>query len=159
MKKIERLIEKAKGNKIAFVVPEELIDTVEKYFDDDNLYDFTRGEVNLSIFGIDFDNDEKVLDCGVYGFYVDQGYELITLTKEDFKDITEDTNAAKSTVDNRTLLIVYFDTLYINDKTDDIYFSNEEAKQFFMTSDNPSDCTVVPAFGKSFERKPYISIY
>ena len=55
MKKIEKLIEKAKGKRIALVVPEELIDTVEKYFDDDNLYDFTRGEVTLSIFGIDFD--------------------------------------------------------------------------------------------------------
>lgn len=158
MKKIERLIEKAKGNKIALIVPEELIDSVEKYFDDDNLYDFTRGEVNLSIFGIDFDNDEKVLDCGVYGFYVDQEYKLITLTKEDFKDITEDTNAAKSAVDNRTLLIVHKNTLAINDVTDDVYFNDDEAVQFLSTVIT-NVYTIIPTYGKSLERKPHISLY
>ena len=159
MKRIETLIEKAKGNKIALIVPEELIDTVEKYFDDDNLYDFTRGRGNLSIFGIDFDNDEKVLDCGLYPFYVAQEYELITLTKEDFKDVEESSNQS-SPHDDRTLLIVY-DTshLIINIQTGDIYFNQEEAESFFMTSDNPSEYTVIPAFGKSFERTPHISIY
>ena len=159
MKNIEKLIKEAKGNKIALVVPKELVDTATEYFNDDGFTEFAEENREFGNFGIDYDNYAKEFDYGVQGFYVDQEYKLITLTKEDFKDITEDTNAAKSAVDNRTLLIVYFDTLYTNDKTDDIYFSNEEAKQFFMTSDNPSDYTVVPAYGKKFELKPHISIY
>ena len=158
MKKIESLIEKAKDNKIALIVPEELIDTVEKYFDDDGLYDFTREEAKNCSFGIDFDNDEKVLDYGVYDFYVDQEYKLITLTKEDFKDITEDTNAAKSAVDNRTLLIVHKNTLAINDVTDDVYFNDDEAVQFLSTVIT-NVYTIIPTYGKSLERKPHISLY
>ena len=156
MKKIETLIENAKGKKIALIVPEELIDTVEKYFDDDGLYDFTREEAKNCSFGIDFDNDEKVLDYGVYDFYVDQEYELITLTKEDFEESSNQT----SPHDDRTLLIVY-DTshLIINIQTGDIYFNQEEAESFFMISDSPSEYTVIPAYGKKFERKPHISIY
>ena len=153
MKKIETLIEKAKGNKIALVVPEELIDTVEKYFDDDGLYDFTREEAKNCSFGIDFDNDEKVLDYGVYDFYVDQEYELITLTKEDFEEVKS------LTFDNRTLLITYNNSLYVNNKTNDIYFSDEEVEQLFKTISNPFSYIVIPAYGKKFERKPHISLY
>ena len=159
MKKIETLIEKAKGNKIALVVPEELIDTVEKYFDDDNLYDFTRGEVTLSIFGIDFDNDEKVLDCGVYGFYVDQGYELITLTKEDFADITEYSNDTDNSIDNRTFIVMLKSCPITNSQSNTIYFSEEECNQYLYTINNLRDVVIIPAFGKKFERKPHISIY
>lgn len=159
MKKIERLIEKAKGNKIALVVPEELIDTVEKYFDDDNLYDFTRGEVNLSIFGIDFDNDEKVLDCGVYGFYVDQGYELITLTKEDFEDITEYSNDTDNSIDNRTFILMLHNRPVINSQSNTIYFNEEEYNQYLDTLDNLRDVIIIPTYGKHFERTAHISFY
>ena len=152
MKKIETLIEKAKGNKIALIVPEELIDTVEKYFDDDNLYDFTRGRGNLSIFGIDFDNDEKVLDCGLYHFYVAQEYELITLTKEDFKDITENE-------DNRTFIVMQCNRPVINSQSNTIYFNEEEYNQYLDTLDNLRDVIIIPAFGKSFERTAHISFY
>ena len=153
MKKIEKLIEKAKGNKIALIVPEELIDTVEKYFYDDGLYDFIREVAKNYSFGIDFDNDEKVLDYGVYDFYVDQEYELITLTKEDFEEVKS------LTFDNRTLLVTYNNSLYVNNKTNDIYFSDEEVEQLFKTISNPFSYIVIPAFGKKFERKPHISIY
>ena len=152
MKNIETLIEKAKGNKIALIVPEELIDTVEKYFDDDNLYDFTRGRGNLSIFGIDFDNDEKVLDCGLYHFYVAQEYELITLTKEDFKDITENE-------DNRTFIVMQCNRPVINSQSNTIYFNEEEYNQYLDTLDNLRDVIIIPAFGKSFERTAHISFY
>ena len=153
MKKIEKLIEKAKGNKIALIVPEELIDTVEKYFYDDGLYDFIKEVAKNYSFGIDFDNDEKVLDYGVYDFYVDQEYELITLTKEDFEEVKS------LTFDNRTLLVTYNNSLYVNNKTNDIYFSDEEVEQLFKTISNPFSYIVIPAFGKKFERKPHISIY
>lgn len=156
MKNIEKLIKEAKNDYVGLVIPKDLIDMVIKYFNDKYLTeyidDLTEDEKRELV--IDFCNGLGELDYGLVDWYKDHDYKLITLTKEDFEDVTESPK-----VDDRTLLIVYFDTLYTNDKTDDIYFSNEEAKQFFMTSDNPSDYTVVPAFGKSFELKPHISIY
>ena len=158
MKKIERLIEKAKGNKIALVVPKELVDTATEYFNDDGFTEFTEENREFGNFGIDYDNYAEEFDYGVQGFYVDQEYKLITLTKEDFKDITEDTNAAKSAVDNRTLLIVHKNTLAINDVTDDVYFNDDEAVQFLSTVIT-NVYTIIPTYGKSLERKPHVSLY
>lgn len=158
MKNIEKLIEKAKGNKIALVVPKELVDTATEYFNDDGFTEFTEENREFGNFGIDYDNYAKEFDYGVRGFYVDQEYKLITLTKEDFKDITEDTNAAKSAVDNRTLLIVHKNTLAINDVTDDVYFNDDEAVQFLSTVIT-NVYTIIPTYGKSLERKPHISLY
>ena len=158
MKKIETLIEKAKGKRIALVVPKELVDTATEYFNDDGFTEFAEENREFGNFGIDYDNYAEEFDYGVQGFYVDQEYKLITLTKEDFKDITEDTNAAKSAVDNRTLLIVHKNTLAINDVTDDVYFNDDEAVQFLSTVIT-NVYTIIPTYGKSLERKPHISIY
>ena len=158
MKKIETLIEKAKGKRIALVVPKELVDTATEYFNDDGFTEFTEENREFDNFGIDYDNYAKEFNYGVQGFYVDQEYKLITLTKEDFKDITEDTNAAKSAVDNRTLLIVHKNTLAINDVTDDVYFNDDEAVQFLSTVIT-NVYTIIPTYGKSLERKPHVSLY
>ena len=158
MKKIETLIEKAKGKRIALVVPKELVDTATEYFNDDGFTEFAEENREFGNFGIDYDNYAEEFDYGEQGFYVDQEYKLITLTKEDFKDITEDTNAAKSAVDNRTLLIVHKNTLAINDVTDDVYFNDDEAVQFLSTVIT-NVYTIIPTYGKSLERKPHISIY
>ena len=158
MKKIETLIEKAKGKRIALVVPKELVDTATEYFNDDGFTEFAEENREFGNFGIDYDNYAKEFDYGVQGFYVDQEYKLITLTKEDFKDITEDTNAAKSAVDNRTLLIVHKNTLAINDVTDDVYFNDDEAVQFLSTVIT-NVYTIIPTYGKSLERKPHVSLY
>jgi len=159
MKKIETLIENAKGKKIALIVPEKLLGTVDKYLKDDSFTDFRKGNNAFGGFGIDFNNDKKVLDCGRTQWYIDLGYELIILDEEDFEDVEESSNQT-SPPDDRTLLIVY-DTahLVINIETEDIYFNQEEAESLCMTSSNPSEYIVIPAFGKSFERKPHISIY
>ena len=158
MKKIETLIEKAKGKRIALVVPKELVDTATEYFNDDGFTEFAEENREFGNFGIDYDNYAKEFDYGVQGFYVGQEYKLITLTKEDFKDITEDTNAAKSAVDNRTLLIVHKNTLAINDVTDDVYFNDDEAVQFLSTVIT-NVYTIIPTYGKSLERKPHVSLY
>ena len=158
MKKIETLIEKAKGKRIALVVPKELVDTATEYFNDDGFTEFAEENREFGNFGIDYDNYAEEFDYGVQGFYVDQEYKLITLTKEDFEDITEDTNAAKSAVDNRTLLIVHKNTLAINDVTDDVYFNDDEAVQFLSTVIT-NVYTIIPTYGKSLERKPHVSLY
>ena len=158
MKNIEKLIKEAKGKRIALVVPKELVDTATEYFNDDDFTEFTEENREFGNFGIDYDNYAKEFDYGVQGFYVDQEYKLITLTKEDFKDITEDTNAAKSAVDNRTLLIVHKNTLAINDVTDDVYFNDDEAVQFLSTVIT-NVYTIIPTYGKSLERKPHVSLY
>ena len=158
MKKIETLIEKAKGKRIALVVPKELVDTATEYFNDDGFTEFAEENREFGNFGIDYDNYAEEFDYGVQGFYVDQEYKLITLTKEDFEDITEDTNASKSAVDNRTLLIVHKNTLAINDVTDDVYFNDDEAVQFLSTVIT-NVYTIIPTYGKSLERKPHVSLY
>lgn len=160
MKKIEKLIKEAKNDYVGLVIPKDLIDIAIKYFNDKYLTeyidDLTEDEKRELV--IDFSNRLGGLDYGLAEWYKDHNYKLITLTKEDFEDITEDTNAAKSAVDNRTLLIVHKNTLAINDVTDDVYFNDDEAVQFLSTVIT-NVYTIIPTYGKSLELKPHISIY
>lgn len=160
MKNIEKLIKEAKNDYVGLVIPKDLIDVAIKYFNDkcltEYIDDLTEDEKRELV--IDFYNELGELNYGLADWYKDHNYELITLTKEDFEDITEDTNAAKSAVDNRTLLIVHKNTLAINDVTDDVYFNDDEAVQFLSTVIT-NVYTIIPTYGKSFERKPHISLY
>ena len=159
MKKIERLIEKAKGKRIALVVPKELVDTATEYFNDDGFTEFTEENREFGNFGIDYDNYAEEFDYGVQGFYVDQEYKLITLTKEDFKDITEYSNDTDNSIDNRTFIVMLKSCPITNSQSNTIYFSEEECNQYLYTLNNLRDVVIIPAFGKSFERKPHISLY
>jgi hypothetical protein len=161
MKKIETLIEKAKGKRIAFVIPEELLDTVTDYFNNDELTRFVKSHHNEDKVAFDFDNTPGKLMCATYDYYEDIKYVLITLTKEDFEDIDEPpkiSTIAETTNDNRTLLITHDNTLAVNDKTNDIYFSDEEAKEFLVKV-IPAVYIIIPVFGKSCESRPHIFIY
>ena len=155
MKKIETLIENAKNDYIGLVIPNDLINTVIKYFNNKDLTEYISdlSEYEKRELVIDFSNEIDELDYGLVEWYKDHDYKLITLTKEDFEEVKS------LTFDNRTLLITYNNSLYVNNKTNDIYFSDEEVEQLFKTISNPFSYIVIPAFGKSFERKPHISIY
>ena len=155
MKKIETLIENAKNDYIGLVIPNDLIDIAIKYFNDKDLTeyidDLTEDEKRELV--IDFSNEIDELDYGLVEWYKDHDYKLITLTKEDFEEVKS------LTFDNRTLLITYNNSLYVNNKTNDIYFSDEEVEQLFKTISNPFSYIVIPAYGNSLERKPHISLY
>ena len=155
MKKIETLIENAKNDYIGLVIPNDLIDIAIKYFNDKDLTeyidDLTEDEKRELV--IDFSNEIDELDYGLVEWYKDHDYKLITLTKEDFEEVKS------LTFDNRTLLITYNNSLYVNNKTNDIYFSDEEVEQLFKTISNPFSYIVIPTYGNSLERKPHISLY
>ena len=155
MKKIEKLIENAKNDYIGLVIPNDLINTVIKYFNNKDLTEYISdlSEYEKRELVIDFSNEIDELDYGLVEWYKDHDYKLITLTKEDFGEVKS------LTFDSRTLLITYNNSLYVNNKTNDIYFSDEEVEQLFKTISNPFSYIVIPAYGKKFERKPHISLY
>ena len=153
MKNIEKLIERIKGNKTALVVPKELFDMAIDYFNDDYFTEFVHDADNdaETEIAVDYFDDFNKADYSSVGWYKSSNYKLITLTKEDFID-------SSNITDDRTLLIVHSNMLAVNDNTNDIYFSTEEAEHYLGTVISHV-YTIIPAFGKNFERKPHISLY
>ena len=154
MKKIEKLIEKIKGNKTALVVPKELFDMAIDYFNDDYFTEFVHDADNDAgtEIAIDYFSDFNEVDYSTVGCYKRSNYKLITLTKEDFKDITENE-------DNRTFIIMLYNRPVINSQSNTIYFNEEEYNQYLDTLDNLRDVIIIPTYGKQFERTAHISFY
>ena len=154
MKKIETLIENAKNDYIGLVIPNDLIDIAIKYFNNKDLTEYVNDltEYEKRELVIDFCNGLGELDYGLAEWYKDHNYKLITLTKDDFKDITED-------VDNRTFIIMLYNRPVINSQSKTIYFNEEEYSQYLDTLDNLRDVVIIPTYGKQFERTAHISFY
>ena len=154
MKNIEKLIERVKGNKAALVVPKELFDMAIDYFNDDDFTEFVHDADNdaETEIAVDYFDDFIRADYSSVGWYKSSNYKLITLTKEGFKDITED-------VDNRTFIIMLYNRPVINSQSKTIYFNEEEYSQYLDTLDNLRDVVIIPTYGKHFERTAHISFY
>ena len=152
MKNIEKLIERIKGNKTALVVPKELFDMAIDYFNNDDFTEFVHDVDNDAGTEIAIDYFSDFVDYSSVGWYKSSNYKLITLTKDDFKDITED-------VDNRTFIIMLYNRPVINSQSKTIYFNEEEYSQYLDTLDNLRDVVIIPTYGKQFERTAHISFY
>ena len=154
MKNIEKLIERIKGNQTALVVPKELFDMAIDYFNDDDFTEFVHDADNdaETEIAIDYFSDFNEVDYSSVGWYKSSNYKLITLTKDDFKDITENE-------DNRTFIVMQCNRPIINSQSNTIYFNEEEYNQYLDTLDNLRDVIIIPTYGKHFERTAHISFY
>ena len=154
MKNIEKLIERIKGNKTALVVPKELFDMAIDYFNDDYFTEFVHDADNdaETEIAVDYFDDFNKADYSSVGWYKSSNYKLITLTKEDFEDITENE-------DNRTFILMLHNRPVINSQSNTIYFNEEEYNQYLDTLDNLRDVIIIPTYGKHFERTAHISFY
>lgn len=152
MKNIEKLIERVKGNKAALVVPKELFDMAIDYFNNDDFTEFVHDVDNDAGTEIAIDYFSDFVDYSTVGWYKSSNYKLITLTKEDFEDITENE-------DNRTFILMLHNRPVINSQSNTIYFNEEEYNQYLDTLDNLRDVIIIPTYGKHFERTAHISFY